>query len=256
MVPCLRCGAVNDATATACYQCHSHFPGRTTNAPGPAQPAREASGPLQRPHLRLAFGAAIFAAISILSYYGYSKRWLVDASHPPSASNDASGRDSRTDAGVVLRDAAARVTHTAKADERAVPVHPASAERVTPIPGASPAAAIRSRNDREPAMSQESKVTATAVARTKASNTAKSSERGQSRDETCTEAVAALGLCTFRPAEKKETEKAVLGKAEIARPQSAAAGKAIGQELPRGQTCTTAAAALGLCAPRLPQEGK
>jgi hypothetical protein len=253
---CPRCGAVNDVTATACYQCHDPFPGRKPGAPEPDQPAPQASKPLPLPKSRLAVGAAILVVVSISGYYGYSKRWLIDPSQPPAAGNDAIRPDNRTDAGVALGEAAIRVTHTARADESAGPVGSAFAKREIPVPNAKPAPAGPSRSDSEPAGSRKSKLAATPATQAKAGSTARSGERGLPGDQACTEPVAALGLCTFRPGEKKDTEKASPEPAEIARPQSVVLGKTAGQESPGGQACTTAAAALGLCTPQLTQEGR
>jgi hypothetical protein len=239
---CPRCGAVNDVTASACYQCHDPISGRRPGAPEPDQPAPQASKPLPIRKYRVAAGAAILVLVSISGYYGYSELRLVDSSRPLAARNDASGPDNRTDTGVALREAAIRVTHTAKADERAEPAGSAFARREIPVPGATSAPAGPSRSDGDPAVSRDSKLAATPVTRAKASSTATSGERGLPGNEACTEPVAALGLCTFLP--------------EITRPQSVALGESAGQESPRGQTCTTAAAALGLCTPPVTQEGR
>lgn len=228
---CPRCGAVNDVTATACYQCHDPIPGRRPGAPEPDQPA-QAQKPLPLRKSRLAVGAAILVLLSTLGYYSYSTRWLVDSTQPLAARKEASGPDNRTDSGVALGEASIRVTHTARADESASPVGSAFAKREIPVPNAKPAPAGPSRSDSEPAASRESKLAA------------------------CAEPVAALGLCTFRPGEKREMEKAASGKTEVARPKSVALGKSAGQESPRRQTCTTAAAALGLCTPQLTRESR
>lgn len=219
---CPRCGAVNDVTATACYQCRDPISNRSPDAPGSDQPSAHASKPQPLPKSRLAIGAAILVLISTLGYYGYSKSRLIDPAQPLAARKDASRPDNRTDSGVASREEAIRVTHTAKPDEKAVPVGSAIAKRETPVPGVTPAAAP--------------------VTRAKAAGTAKSGERGLPGGEACAEPLAALGLCRF--------------KTEIARPQPVALRKSAGQESPRGQTCTTAAAALGLCTPQLTQEGK
>jgi len=75
---------------------------------------------------------------------------------------------------------------------------------------------------------------ARAIARPQAINADRAVERGQSRPEGCTEAVAALGLCATKPVQRKEATDA---------------GKAGGQAPPLPQPCTEAVAALGLCTP-------
>lgn len=216
LVHCPRCGAVNEVTATACYQCRDPISGPRPGEPD--QPVPHASKPLPLRKSRLAVGAAILVLVSTLGYYGYGKRWPVDSTQPPAARSDASGPDHRTDAGIALPEASIRVTHTVRPDERAGPVGSAFAKPEIPVSNAMP------------------------VTRAKAVSTPKPGELGPPGSEACTEPLAALGLCTF--------------KTEIARPQSVTLGKSAGQESPRGQTCTTAAAALGLCTPQLNKEGR
>jgi hypothetical protein len=219
LVHCPRCGAVNDVTATACYQCRDPISGPRPGAPDQIAPHASKPSPLRKS--RLAVGAAILVLVS-LGYYGYGKRLPIDSTQPLAARNAASGPDNRTDTGVASREGPIRVTHTVKADERAESADP-------------------SHSDSGPA-SKEPKLAVKPVTRAKAVSTPKPGEPGPPGSEACTEPLAALGLCTF--------------KTGIARPQSVALGKSAGQESPRGQTCTTAAAALGLCTPQLTQEGR
>jgi len=224
LVPCARCGAVNDITASTCYQCHVQLPGRGTDARDAAQPTAEVSKPLPGAPSRIIVGAAVLAAIALLGYYGYRQTPLVDAPQPPAASGEASGRGGSAGAGVIGRDAAAGDTTPAKADDVAQPASPATAPPETPLADPAPAAAIPPR-------------------------AATAGRRAPPRQELCTEAAAALGLCTMTPDQKKQAEAAAAIKAAIARPEATDAGKAGGQEPPGQEACTEAVAALGLCTP-------
>lgn len=249
LVPCPRCGAVSDVTATACYQCHGQLPGRGTDELGTALPVAEVSKALPRRTPRVIVGTAVLAAIVVLGYYGYRQRLLVDAPQPPAASSEANGRGGPAGAGVIGRDAAAGDTAPAKVDDSAQPASPATAPPETPLAGPTPAAAIPPRADRETVELRQEKAAAGLSARPQAADAATAGRRAPPRQELCTEAVAALGLCTMRPDQKKEAEAAAAIKAAIARPKATDAGKAGQQEPSRQEACTEAVAALGLCTP-------
>ena len=160
---------------------------------------------LRRPS-RGIVATAVLAAIAVLGYYIYRQDSLIDAPLAPAASSEASGREAPAGAGFIGRDAAAGDTESAGADARlATPPPPPSG---TP---AKPAAITRPQ----------------AIGAGNAGV-----QREQSRPEACTEAAAALGLCTTKPVLNKEASDAR-------------------KELPRLQTCTEAAAALGLCTPTI-----
>lgn len=249
LVPCPRCGAVSDVTATSCYQCRGQLPGRGTDALDSASPAAEVSRPLPRRHSRVIIGTAVLAAIAALGYYSYRQPSLVDAPQPLAASSEASGRGGSAGAGVIRRDATAGDTTSTKANDSTRPTSHATSPPEIPLVGPTPAATNQPRAGREPVESREAKAAAAPIARTKAINEGRVSKRGLSRPEACTEAVAALGLCTLKPVQKKEAETAAAIEAAIAGPQAADAGKAGRQEPPRQEACTDAVAALGLCTP-------
>jgi hypothetical protein len=250
LVPCPRCGAVSEIAATVCYQCRGPLPGRTSDALAPSSPAAEVSRSLPRPPSRVIVGATVIAAIAVLGYYGYRQRSFVEAPQPPAASSEASGRGAPAGAGVIGPDAAAGDTTPARADDGAGLTSPATSPSETPPVGLTRAAANQPRADRQPVESPEAKGAAAPIARPQAINPSRAVERRPPRPDACTEAVAALGLCTPKPVQKKEAETADAIKAVIARPQATDTGKAGGQEPPRQEACTEAAAALGLCTPR------
>jgi len=236
LVPCPRCGAVSDVTATVCYQCHGQLPGRGTDALDSVLPAAEVSRPVPRRRSRVIVGTAVLAAIGVLGYNSYRQRSPVDAPQPAAASSEASGRGSPAGAGVGRRDAAAGDTTPAKADDSARPASPATRLPETPLAGPTRAAANQPRADRQPVESRETKVTAAPIASPQVIDAGKAGRQKVSRPEACTESIASLGLCTPESVQMKEAETAAAGKAGV-------------QELPRQEACTEAVAALGLCAP-------
>lgn len=249
LVPCPRCGAVSDVTATACYQCHGQLPGRKADALDTALPAAEVSKALPRRYPRVIVGTAVLAAIVVLGYYGYLQRSLVDVPQPPAASSEASGGGGSAGAGVIRRDAGASDATPAKADDSAGPVSPATTPPETPLAVPPRAAANQPSAGRETVELRQEKAAAGLSARPQAADAATAGRRAPPRQELCTEAVAALGLCTMRPDQKKEAEAAAAIKAAIARPKATDAGKAGQQEPSRQEACTEAVAALGLCTP-------
>jgi len=249
LVPCLRCGAVNDVAATACYQCHDRLPGRGTDALGPESPAAVVSRPLLHRHSRVIVGMAVVAAFAVLGYYGYRQRSLLDSPQSTAAGSKASAPDATAGAGVIRRDAAAGDTAPANADFKVKPTtRPAISLPQAPAADPARAAAVQPRAGRQPVESREAKAAAALITRPQATAAGKAQRREPPRPVACTESVAALGLCPPQLVQKKEAETAA-AVGTIARPQANASSKAGGQESPRQEACTEAVAALGLCAP-------
>ena len=249
LVPCLRCGAVNDVAATACYQCHDRLPGRGTDALGPESPAAVVSRPLLHRHSRVIVGMAVVAAFAVLGYYGYRQRSLLDSPQSTAAGSKASAPDATAGAGVIRRDAAAGDTAPANADFSVKPTtRPAISLPEAPVADPARAAAVQPRAGRQPVESREAKAAAALITRPQATAAGKAQRREPPRPVACTESVAALGLCPPQLVQKKEAETAA-AVGTIARPQANASSKAGGQESPRQEACTEAVAALGLCAP-------
>ena len=249
LVPCLRCGAVNDVAATTCYQCHDRLPGRGTDALGPESPAAVVSRPLLHRHSRVIVGMAVVAAFAVLGYYGYRQRSLLDSPQSTAAGSKASAPDATAGAGVIRRDAAAGDTAPANADFSVKPTtRPAISLPQAPVADPARAAAVQPRAGRQPVESREAKAAAALITRPQATAAGKAQRREPPRPVACTESVAALGLCPPELVQKKEAETAA-AVGTIARPQANASSKAGGQESPRQEACTEAVAALGLCAP-------
>ena len=154
---------------------------------------------LPRRTSRVVAAAVVLAALGALGYYGYRQASFVDKPSPAAASAET-----------------AATTNSTKADDDTGPAPLVTPARAAPNP---PRAA------RQPVESQEGKA-APAIARSQTVGAGRLGE-GPSRQEACTEALAALGLCATKPE----------------------AGKAGGQEPSRAVECTAATAALGLCPP-------
>ena len=259
LAPCPHCGAVNQLTAAACYQCHGELQGSRPDAldvpldvPLDAPlPAAEISKPSRRPTSLSIVGTTVLAAVAVFGYYAYRQHSLVAVPSLPPASNEANARAVPVDAGAVGRDAAAGAIKPAKAGTNAVQMDdsarfvegatkPAkagnSAESIdtatspseTPPARAARAPADQRRARGPPVESLEATAAgATARARSQTTNAA----------EPCTERVAALGLCTS--VQSKEAKAAASVPAASARPQATNVG----------EPCTAAVAALGLCSP-------
>ena len=100
----------------------------------------------------------------------------------------------------------------------------------------------------QPVETPEVETAAAPVTRPQAVNAGRAGERKPPRPEACTEAVAALGLCSYKG-------EGAAGPATTP-PRKTDLGKADGREPADPQTCTEAAAALGLCAPKSIRRGE
>ncbi len=237
LVPCPRCGAVSQITATVCYQCGGQLQGRGTDALTPSSPVAEVPTPLPRWPSRVIVGTAALAAIAVLGYYTYRQRSPVDAPQPPAASSKAIAPAA---AGFLDGDAAAGATKSTSAEDAAGLTGPATSPPGTLLAAPARAAANEPRAGRQPVKSQEAKAgepepfrpeacteaaaalglcatkpvqkkepeTAAAVEavikRPQTTDTGNAGGREPPRPQTCTEAVAALGLCTPKPTQRRE----------------------------------------------------
>jgi len=254
--PCLRCGAVNDVTATTCYQCHDPLLGRGTSALDNPQPAGELPRALPRPHARVIAGAALFFVIAIVSYVSYRQASHLSASQPPDASGEVEVRSTAGGAGVSPQNAMAGGMTSGKRDASTQPVSAAAAQAVIPVAGAAPAAAIQPRESRQSLESRAASVTTAPNARTKATREGGVGERVSPRVQECTEAVAALGFCTLKSDQKKGAGATMTIKPVITHTKAGTADTAGEPKARRWEACTDEAMALGLCTPRPTQEGK
>ena len=225
LASCPRCGAVNPATATVCCWCRNQMPRGKS---------------LPRPRSRVIVGTAALAAVAVVGYYTYRQLSYADAPHPPAPSSDSSARRAPAEAVFLDGNAAAGDPKSASADEGAALTVPATSPLGTPPAEPTRAAANPARAARQPIKSEEAKAgepglfrseacteanaalglcamksaqkkdpeTAAAVeaAIKRPPTTGAGSSGGQEppRPQTCTEAVAALGLCTSSPTQRRE----------------------------------------------------
>lgn len=218
LAPCPRCGAVNQIKATACYQCRGALPGGRTDEIAAAVPAAVISEPMPRRPARAIVGIVVVAAVAVFGYYAFRQQTPVGAPAPPSAGSEAKARGSPVDPGTIDK---------AQANSVARDVATAPATSPSEIP---PAGTVR-------APAKPAAAAASAAARPQATNAGKRAEQGPPRLGPCTEALAALGLCTLKPVPRNEAAPAA----------AAAAASALPQANNAGQPCTQALAALGLC---------
>jgi hypothetical protein len=215
---------VSDVTATTCYQCNGPLGGRGTGEAEPVPRAAEAPKPVpRRPQWKA--GAAVLAAIAVLGYYGYRQNSPVDVPQPPPASSEAAA---------------------AKSDDAAQTASPEAPP---------PEAPLADRAEQQPEETRPPNAAAGLITRPKAADAGKAGRQAPPRQEVCTDAVAALGLCTMTPEDRKLAEGVAAVKAAAANPEATESRKA-GPQAPRGEGCTEAVAALGLCTPATTRRGK
>ena len=207
-------------------------------APDPASASAESPRPLSRPPMRLTAGrwAAGAAALVVLAILGYQVYKMFSSFDLPfekvplstAVSGGATERREPGTSGTIGRDASAGAS-VAKIDQGVAPF-------AAPVP---PSKAVSGDAVLTPAEPPRASRRA-AAART-------ASKRETPRAEPCTEAIAAVGLCStgLGPTAKAETAAAAEG--AIALPQESVPRKAEERQQPRAVPCTEAVAALGLC---------
>ena len=258
LLPCSRCGAVNDVTATACFECHGPLPGRGNGAPEVSELPTPVEPPpaLPRRHAHFVVGAAIVAVIAVAGFFGFRQASQLDAAQAPDESILAEVRGSPAVTNVVPGSAMASNMVPGRRDDRILSVSTSSAQPMASRPVEAPAVTIKSRESRQSAEPRQDKVASVPVARTKVTGEGGVAQRATPRMEPCTETVAALGLCALKPAQGMRAGSDATVKPLIARSKANDVGKAGRQEARRQESCTEGAAALGLCAARSTREGK
>jgi hypothetical protein len=239
LASCPRCGTVNPVTADVCCWCRGQLPGRRAGALVPVSPAPEVSRSLPRPRSQVIIGIAVLATV-VLGYYAYRQLGFADAPQAPAASSEASGRGSLVGAGFIGRDAVAGDTKSASDDSSAGLTGLATSPPGTPLAAPVRAAANQPRAGRQPVKSQEAKasepgpfrseacteaaaalglcatksaqkkdpetaaVVEAAIKRPQTTGAGNAGAQEPPRPQTCTEAVAALGLCVPKPTQRRE----------------------------------------------------
>jgi len=178
LTSCLRCGTVNPVKATACNWCSSPLPESRVSALVASSSTARVFRFLPRRISRVLAGAVLVAAIGALGYYSYRQASPADVPRPAAAGGEAAGDTKSSDD-----------TSSASANPLATPAR---------------AAANQPRAGRQPVESQQGKAAAAANTRSQTVNVGKPGEPVPSREEACTEGLAALGLCVPRTTQRGE----------------------------------------------------
>ena len=232
-------GAYAPDPASASAEMVIELPEGGTDAPDPALASAETPRPLSRPPMRLTAGrwAAGAAALAVLAILGYQVYKMFSSFDLPfekvplstAVSGGATERREPGASGTIGRDAAAGEASVAKVDRNVAPLAaPASTTKAVPRDAALTPA--------EPRRASRRAATARAA-----------SERELPRAEPCTEAIAAIGLCSPGLGPAAQAETAAAAGTAIALPQESVARKAVERAQPPAVPCTEAVAALGLC---------
>ena len=235
LIPCPQCGAVNQKTSKTCYQCHGELRESTEIllASAPATASEEAAGnadstamlaslyasPPPTPQRQPLFVVAIiFVAFAAAAYFAYQQRSPVDAQkttetatrpeNPPTSSKTTEPAATNASVGIINMAPPAMKPAVAPTPAPEVLVEkPASLPSVEPgeaggqsqrqSTGTPRVRTSRRSVPAEPVISAESPGTA-GGGRTVPS-AASGIEKPSPRTGPCTEAIAALGLCTSGP---------------------------------------------------------
>ena len=209
LAPCPRCGALNGITATPCWSCNadleiqtpaiasSQLADRDGDAAPPLGLASEisaASAPsvgaktFRRQRFGLIIGSLVVATLAFSGYWAYRERSIPDSPRPAPAAVAPIHKDL----------AAADDSKERQAGKR---VDPGIATSPSQLRSAAAAAATANKSVDQDGVKRPEAASAVpaAVKRQKTTNAAVRAERRQPPIGPCTEAIAALGLCTPEP---------------------------------------------------------
>jgi double zinc ribbon protein len=265
LAPCPKCGAVNQVTASVCYQCRSQLRGHgTADAPAPpvsadafteslantfvseSLPVAVVPKSLPRRRSQVIAGTVVVVVIVALGYNAYRQRSHQEELRPQTASSEAAARSAPggTAGRNAMTGAAGPAVVGAGAGPAAAAVLPSGNAPAVPTHGV----LDQSRASRPPAESQKARPAAVAATRSRATSAGTTGEPRPGRSDACAGGVAALGLCGVIAAQGNDAQRAVAAEAQ-ARPQAPDADKAGKSQPPRLQACAEGVAALGLCPP-------
>jgi hypothetical protein len=213
-------------------------------------PVRAVSGSLLRRRSPVIAGMLVIAAVAILVYSVHWQLSRTEGPRPQAAGGEASEQGAA--AGIVRRNAAGGIAGAPSAagvGAASAVIPPAGTPLVAPVHStADQPGAGRGRGE-----AQKARAVVPPNARRQAPSADKAGTPQELfAPETCTEAVAALGLCVMSPARKKALETtAAVSKAAGRAP--ATVSDTSGGQAPAGRKCSEAVAALGLCPPDITQ---
>jgi hypothetical protein len=224
LVPCPSCGAVNDLKAATCYQCHGKMQPSTTegldqapsvtvitkpNSPDllsraldvgklepvyPLPPLNESTKSVNKHNVRLAAGTALLAVVAAAGYFGYRHYALINANMPTAAGGTPANAG-------VIRGEAAVVGAGVAAPAAGKPATNGERGATAAVACVEPAASLGLCAS-APAAKKDTEVTAassTVNARADAAETGKAGKPEAPRQDGCSDASAALGLCAAAP---------------------------------------------------------
>ena len=226
LMPCPRCGAVSDITATVCYECHERLPGRATDtseaAPAATGVVTQATPPLPASsdttsvsHLPALLILGVTGVVALIGLTGYYQRLYPagEETRPMSVGSRTSGRatPSTTDPKAGAATATPQYVSEESETRPAAPKPPCTegiaALDLCEMRPAQPRQADASLQ----APKSSSRISGAETGTPDPPQAAKSSSRvtgteagtqGPPRGE-CTQAVTALGLCTAEPTPRK-----------------------------------------------------
>jgi len=140
-------------------------------------------------------GAGVLAAIAVLGYYGYRQSSPVDVPQPAPASSEAASSGSPAGTARVGGEAVSGDATAAKSDDGAQTESPAAPPPETPL---------ADQADQQPEESRPANAAAGLIVRSRAAWASTADRQAPPSQEVCTEAVAALGLCTPASTQRRQ----------------------------------------------------
>ena len=224
LIPCPQCGAVNQKTSKTCYQCHGQLRESTEIllAGAPATASEEAAGnaestamsstspyvvqPPTRQRQPIYVVSIIFIAFAAAAYFAYQQRGVVTTKEPAANAAGAINKPAVSPAPA----AASTPTQTpvvaeknTAAPQAAPTVAPLQAKVDVPRDAAGPAdlqaTGVRKSGRRRAQAEAAANLPEVPAAVSIAPSNVSGSEKPAPRTRPCTEAIAALGLCTTGP---------------------------------------------------------
>jgi Double zinc ribbon len=223
LIPCPQCGAVNQKTSKTCYQCHGQLRESTEIllASAPATASEEAAGnaestAMSSPYIvqpptpqrqPIYVVTIIFLAFAAAAYFAYQQRGVVATKEPAVNAAGAINKPAVAPAPA----AASAPTQAPVAAEKSIAA-PQAASTVAPLQAKVDvprdtvgqadlqAAGVRKSGGRRRAQAEAAANLPEAPAAVSvAPSSVSGSEKTAPRTRPCTEAIAALGLCTSGP---------------------------------------------------------
>jgi len=231
LVPCPNCGAVNEVSALACYQCRTQLRERGIDAPPSDTPVavQPAVPPRHRPSVLVVL-AGILATLAV-GVYAFRQASQSDVSGADAASAEIGNVGQRPAVGAIESPAVAPAPQLKR---EAVTRSDGAGTQPAVAPRPAPAGAAASKTRAERARAEPRRTGAEPSSLPGGGRRLNAS----SRPRACPEGVAALDLCAESPAQQPAPATAAAGQAAPAKPEPVGS-----------QVCAEGVRALGLCPP-------